>query len=490
MMKHRGMFAALAAMVMLTATACGAKNETMEMTNADLPAAVPEAEAGDERAVMEAAPAAEYAGDADGEGFDGGAVAGAAAEAEAVKGDSFAADGAVSKSAGDVMFSASKTAELSGAADAPIAPVAAGEAVDGDDILEPVVPEPEPVVTEPVSRPEVGVLTAGEWRDHDNWGFFSNLVKTNAITFPSFGLDPCHRVSVNLTDNSGQPLANAQVTLLDKDGKELWKSVTDKTGKAYLFEANGASGKSVKAVAGGAEISVDIPASTDGTQGGAAACTDRVVSMKLDAAASRFDKTQIMFIVDTTGSMSDEMLYLQTDFAAIAEEVGDANTQYGALFYKDEGDTYVTRYEGFTSDVSAIKKQLNNEQADGGGDEPEAVAEAFTEAFVSENWQDDAVKVAFLIYDAPPHTGREADLQKAIETASAKGIHLVPVVSSNGSRETELFGRACAICTNGSYVFLTDDSGVGGSHLEPIIGDYEVEKLHDIIVRIVKDYKQ
>ena len=44
-----------------------------------------------------------------------------------------------------------------------------------------------------------------------------------------------------------------------------------------------------------------------------------------------------------------------------------------------------------------------------------------------------------------------------------------------------------SICTNGTYVFLTDDSGVGDSHLEPIVGDYEVELLHDIIVRIISE---
>ena len=348
----------------------------------------------------------------------------------------------------------------------------------------------EPDIDE--KRPEAGLLTAGEWRDHENWGFFSNLVNTGKIAFPSFGIDPCHRVSVELKDGAGSPLANANVTLLDADGNEIWKSVTDKNGTAYLFETNDRHAVSVKAVSGSAEITEDVPAAanTSGTQSEEAVCTDRSVSLTLDAGASAYSKTQVMFIVDTTGSMGDEMLYLQSDFASIAEEVGDAQTEYSALFYKDEGDIYVTRGEGFTSDVSAIKKQLGKESADGGGDEPEAVAEAFTEAFVSENWADDAVKVAFLIYDAPPHDTKSKELQTAIEAASEKGIHLVPVVSSNGSRETELFGRACAICTNGSYVFLTDDSGIGGSHLEPIIGDYEVEKLHDIIVRIIQEYKQ
>ena len=64
---------------------------------------------------------------------------------------------------------------------------------------------------------------------------------------------------------------------------------------------------------------------------------------------------------------------------------------------------------------------------------------------------------------------------------------MVPVVASNAERDTELFARALAICTGGTYVFLTDDSGVGESHLEPIVGPYTVEKLHDILVRIIRD---
>lgn len=374
--------------------------------------------------------------------------------------------------------------------------VGAGEAVDvmgaipkSDADLADAPYRSDAAIEEPDSAvaPQIGVLTAGEWRDHDNWGFFSNIVNTGAVSFPSFGLDPTHRVAVEIP---GAP--NARVTLLDAEGAPIWNAVTDKEGRAYLFETNGRTGVSVRAVGtDGTEVTAELPAAAapDG-QGGAVLCSDRAVTLELSAEPVWYETTQIMFIVDTTGSMGDEMLYLQSDFASIAEEVGGSSTQYAALFYKDEGDSYVTRGQGFTEDVSAIKSQLAAEGADGGGDEPEAVAQALTEAFVNESWQEDAVKVAFLIYDAPPHTGKEAELNTAIETAAAKGIHLVPVVSSNGSRETELFGRAAAIMTNGSYVFLTDDSGVGGSHLEPIIGDHEVEKLHDIVVRIIKGYQQ
>ena len=37
--------------------------------------------------------------------------------------------------------------------------------------------------------------------------------------------------------------------------------------------------------------------------------------------------------------------------------------------------------------------------------------------------------------------------------------------------------------------FLTDDSGVGESHLEPIVGKYEVKLLQDLIVEIIGRYR-
>ena len=164
--------------------------------------------------------------------------------------------------------------------------------------------------------------------------------------------------------------------------------------------------------------------------------------------------------------------------------------RYAVSFYRDEGDEYVTRHSEFTSDVAAIQARINAEYADGGGDEPEAVAEVLTECLTQRtDWEENAAKLAFLIFDAPPHGDREAELLAAVRAAAEKGVHLIPEVASNSARDTELFGRALAICTNGTYVFLTDDSGVGESHLEPIVGDYTVELLQDLIVRIIESYR-
>ena len=369
---------------------------------------------------------------------------------------------------------------------------APAEGEPGDDGGEPVViddPGPgEPAPSETPLPAEGLRLTAAEWKDNDNWPFFTNLVNSQKITFPSFGLDPRNRIEVQVTNPALQALANETVTLLDAEGKVLWTARTDKTGKACVFFADGQAPDRV--VCGEVSAPVNVPESGGDPQGQSA--MRRLDSVVLDGSGMALAQTglQVMFIVDTTGSMTDEIAYLQKDFSAIAERVGSDGVSWSVNFYRDEGDDYVTRVNGFTSDVAEVQRKINAEYADGGGDTPEAVSEILTECLTERtDWAEDSVKLAFLIFDAPPHEGKEAELQAAVEAAAGKGVRVIPVVASNADRDTELFGRALAILTNGTYVFLTDDSGIGESHLEPIVGDYQVELLQDLIVRLIEAYR-
>lgn len=336
--------------------------------------------------------------------------------------------------------------------------------------------------------PEAGLLTAGEWNDNDNWGFFSNLVNSDTISFPSFGLDPRYRTAVTVKSEDGAPTVNATVRLISDDGNVLWSSVTNKKGQAFLFSSEGTA-VSVEVESGGSKQTYELK-----EQGGDSQSVNKTADNEIDVIfngeGSSYKQTDIMFIVDATGSMSDEMIFLQSEFTAITNEIGTENTRYSVNFYRDEGDEYVTKCNDFTSDAAELQEILNNENADGGGDTPEAVADILKESIYESSWDSESTKLAFLIFDAPPHNGTEETIISAVKEASAKGIRIIPVVSSNSERETELFGRALAINTGGTYVFLTDDSGIGDSHLEPIIGSYEVEKLYDIIIRIINDYRQ
>lgn len=71
--------------------------------------------------------------------------------------------------------------------------------------------------------------------------------------------------------------------------------------------------------------------------------------------------------------------------------------------------------------------------------------------------------------------------------SSQKGIRISAVASSGVDKETEFLLRFLGIRTGGSYIFLTDDSGIGGDHIEPTVGQYEVELLNDLLVRVISE---
>ena len=200
----------------------------------------------------------------------------------------------------------------------------------------------------------------------------------------------------------------------------------------------------------------------------------------------------VMFVFDTTGSMGDELMYLQKEFADIADQVADQSTRFSVNFYRDQGDDYIVNSNEFITDISAVSALINDQYASGGGDYEEAVDLALKDAILDHKWRDEAVKLVFLILDAPPHDTPETaeNLKEAVQYASKHGIRIIPIASSGVDKKTEAFLRSIAMITGGTYTFLTDDSGIGESHLEPTIGSYTVEALNKLIVRLIKQYYQ
>jgi hypothetical protein len=88
--------------------------------------------------------------------------------------------------------------------------------------------------------------------------------------------------------------------------------------------------------------------------------------------------------------------------------------------------------------------------------------------------------------DAPPHKAEEnlKKLMEASKLAAKMGIKIVPVGCSGIDKTTEFLCRSMALATNGTYTFLTNHSGVGGSHIEPSTDGYKVESFREILVRV------
>ena len=95
-----------------------------------------------------------------------------------------------------------------------------------------------------------------------------------------------------------------------------------------------------------------------------------------------------------------------------------------------------------------------------------------------------------MLLDAPPHEEAQIidDLHTSIKKAAQKGIKIIPIVASGINKETEFLMRNFSIATNGTYVFITNDSGVGNDHLEPTVGDYNVEILQELMIRLITKY--
>jgi hypothetical protein len=331
---------------------------------------------------------------------------------------------------------------------------------------------------------EPGQLTAGEWRDLDHWDFWLELGAQGSPWLPQFerwGFDTRARIPVRALAGT-TPVVDAAVELRDADDTLVWAARTDNHGDAELWPALLGAQPSwpLTIEAGGEAVTLDeLP---DGF--------DPVV---LELPANERVDLDLMFVVDTTGSMADELAYLTVELgdviAQVEGELGEGiGLRLSVNFYRDVGDDYVVRSFPFTTDIDTALAQLAAQTADGGGDTPEAVHSALTDGIDDHDWSDQArARLLFLVLDAPPHDTPEirAQLAATIRSAAAQGIRVIPLAASGTDKDTEFLLRSIDIATGATYTFLTDHSGIGDPHLEPTVGDYDVELLNALLVRLI-----
>jgi hypothetical protein len=335
-----------------------------------------------------------------------------------------------------------------------------------------------------------GQITAGEWNDLVNWDFWVNLGQIRAFDSAqdNWNFHPQYRYSVLVRDQNNNPLIDSEVWLRNKDSDAIWKARTDNQGKAELWlNLNGQNeeGPSITVSYGGQKIVVVDPVQIE----------EGVNEVTLHTEASAEKNADILFVVDATGSMGDEIEYLKSELLDVTRRVKEENSvinlRTGAVFYRDEGDEYVTRVSPFSSSLFETIAFIGGQHADGGGDYEEAVHTALITAVTQLSWSDNArARLLFLVLDAPAHhtDAIVSDLNDIIKKAAEKGIKIIPVSASGVNKDTEFLFRFFAIATNGTYVFITGDSGIGDEHIEATVGDYEVELLNDLMVRVINQY--
>jgi hypothetical protein len=339
---------------------------------------------------------------------------------------------------------------------------------------------------------EAGLVTAAEWNDLDNWTFWRDLLQTEEFINKAdyWNFHNLNRISVLVKGETGVPINNKSVRL-EKDGAVIWEAKTDNFGTAQLFvgmrqAVSALSMEEYTLVVANKMMSTPVKTFNEG-----------INEFILGAVGSAGTKVELAFIVDATGSMSDELEFLKKDLlhviSKVAQQAPSLDIMTSTVFYRDTEDDYVVKHSGFTMNTTTTLEFIKAQSADGGGDFPEAVHTALNTALSELQWSNTArTRIAFLLLDAPPHNNSNviSELQEAIVAAAKRGIKIIPITASGIDIETEYLMRYFSIVTNGTYVFITNDSGIGNEHLEASVGEYQVEKLNDLLVRLITKYSE
>lgn len=338
---------------------------------------------------------------------------------------------------------------------------------------------------------QAGTLTAGDYDDQLNPHLYQSYASDylqrvgGKLDIPY--LDLSKRIEIHVRDAAGRNSGDATLTFFDGNN-ELLSLRTPASGKTYIYSDVDVLPENFTIRASGRYgAAIDQTISLSDAQMSGTIDIWMPLDLPPDFGVMEDTVLDVMFVVDTTGSMGDELNYLQTELTPIIDAIpfDKSLINVGLTFYRDIGDAYVVRSHGFTNDIGRAQQTLNDESYDGGGDYPEAMDQALHQA-IDANWYPNSRRILFLIADAPPHSNKMRATWNAAEQARLKNIHIVPVAASGVAEDAEYLMRSMAALTNSRYLFLTDDSGYGNPHAEPDVDCYVVTHLDNLMIRVMR----
>jgi Mg-chelatase subunit ChlD len=341
------------------------------------------------------------------------------------------------------------------------------------------------------SVPQSAALRAGSVDDNEKWEDYllyrQDFLATGVAVHD---VDVSGRRIVRVRDRDGHPVLGATVRLLAGD-KVVAEAKTHTDGRVFLFPPAGDLGGGQQSAP-----SLRVVVEHGSTRAEAPVTGASDVAVTLDSSRTSGPVAlDIMFVIDATGSMGDEIEQLKANVVSISEQLSQLPTKPDVRFamtvFRDRGDAFVTRTFDFTSDVAAFQAALRGVQADGGGDTPESVNAALADAIHKPAWRGgDTVSLAFLIGDAAPHLDYPGDADYAVEVfeAAKRGIKIEPIASSGLDDQGEYIFRQLAQLTGGRFSFLTYGAAGApepGDATTTHVKDYSVLSLDDLVVRLV-----
>lgn len=332
-------------------------------------------------------------------------------------------------------------------------------------------------------------LRAGSVDDNAQWDDYLRY----RLQFQEWGikvhdLDVSGHHTITLTNLRGSPVLGAAVEVKDSSGAHLFSATSGADGTVYFhpgfYKDSPGEPFLISASKDGQQASMTIPPEQYEHQ--------LTLDVRSSSSPVRLD---IHFLIDATGSMSDEIQQLKDNMISVAERItsmsSNPDVRYGMTIYRDRGDLFVSRTHDFTPDVTVFTDALRQVNAEGGGDYPESLNEGLHQALHLPEWrQEETVSLLFLIADAPPHLDYPQDFDYAQDVVEAveAGIKIFPLASSGLDDQGEYIFRQLAQITGGKFLFLTyGPGGAPGDETTHHVDDYSVLSLDDLVVRLVEE---
>lgn len=346
------------------------------------------------------------------------------------------------------------------------------------------------VVVRQGSRPEAqyaipaGLLTAASVGDVDRRSTYIEYLERRATERSVLSVDMTRRVRFKVVDSRGRPVDDAAITVRGAHvGRTHADGIWDFFPSVADPQASGPTPVTIDAGQLHVETTANVSPTSDSGD----------ITVRLDGyGAASPAKLDLAFLIDATGSMEDEIRYVNREIADIVGRIHaglpQVHVRVGATFYRDRCDPVLVQQIALTDDVPSFAAAMQSVNAYGGGDYAEDMHAGLESALHDLAWErGQAVRVLVLIADAPPqsYAGTAFGHREAMLEAAARGIRILPVAASGADRETEYLMRAMGAFTSTPYTYLTDDSGVGAGHMDADTDRVGVERFNALLVRMV-----
>lgn len=341
--------------------------------------------------------------------------------------------------------------------------------------------------------PSASGLKAGFADDNKQFNYFIHFLQQYR-NVNHYDLGSPERIMLKVQDTDGNSVPNAEVEIFA--GSRIVTSGKTFADGSFLFFPGGSGDEQTvyRAVVSFLQTKAEQSFTRDGS---------RSISMTFPLSRPEYRNVplDILFVLDTTGSMGEEIERLKTTIDIINMNLvslsSEPKVRFGMVLYKDRGDEeYITRVIPLTDDVEAFSEELDQVYASGGGDTPEDLQAALKDAVTAVQWDPNGIRLGFIITDAPPQFYSEQKTftyADAAREAKKKAIKFFSVGTGGLEISGEYILRQISQYTYAKYIFLTygeageSEGGRPGSVSHHTGANYETGKLEAIIIRFAKE---